>query len=511
MESSVKERIETLTDEQENILQADQAVIENFGDEGNAEKTAEMIQTTLVSFENKAEEQPLVDWVIAELAKHPQFADIQVRQHTAKAIINEITVLNEQRRNLAEHIAQGKKKESWIAKSIESGAQAANIQQFGDYASQLDAALKNANDTMLGAVTNQNGAFSQNRNLHGFAAEAHHTATFNMEAVAQGSNLRAVMLDSTNKNSVDIVIKDNNGTGNIVRRYGAKYGKDQTATESYFKKGDYRGQRKLGPAEQQGHETRIEADGIKSKPLSYKESLAIKEQAQIKQEIKAYKWDQFNKLEAAKCIGQQTAVNAGFYAVMQGGRILGQRVWNKLTGKKNPPASEAMEDFLDSSYDGAKTIAIQTAVSTGALIAARNGWIKVLQNTPAGKIANIAYVGMENAKVLYKVAKGELTVAEGMDQMHQVTLAAIGGLYGAGQGALLGATLGTFILPGVGTVIGGFIGSVVGGIAGSAAGSLIHKGVKVVNKVAKTVIRQLYERSKDTVKGSFKQLASIFT
>ena len=503
-------KLEALSEEQSEQLQADQTVIEYFGSEEDSDKTTEVLNLTVASFDKKPEEQSLEEWVVTELAKHPSFADSKERLEIAQSIITEITTRNENRTNLAEHLSKGKKKESWIAKSIDQGLKSANSQQLGEYASKLDQALKQANDTMLGALTTQSGAINQNVNLHGFAAEAHHTATFNMDAVSQGSDLRAVMLESTSKNSVDIVIKDNNGTGSIVRRYGAKYGKDQSSTESYFGKGDYRGQRKLGPSEQNGHEVQLEVSGVKSKPLTYEDSIKIKEQAQIKQEIRHYKWDEFGKAEAARCIGKQTAANAGFYALMQGGRILGRRAWNKLTGKKNPPASESMQEFLDSSFKGAKTIGIQTAVSTATVIAARNGWIRSLQHTPAGKIANIVYVGMENAKVFYKVAKGELTMEEGMEQMQQVTLSAIGGIYGAAHGMALGAAVGTALFPGVGTVIGGFIGSVAGGMAGSAAGNLVHKGVQAIRKVAKKVVKSLYEYAKETAKAPAKLLAGLF-
>lgn len=46
----------------------------------------------------------------------------------------------------------------------------------------------------------------------------------------------------------------------------------------------------------------------------------------------------------------------------------------------------------------------------------RKGIIKFIPKaTPAGVIANIACVGIENIKVLGKIASGELTLTKGLD------------------------------------------------------------------------------------------------
>ena len=88
-----------------------------------------------------------------------------------------------------------------------------------------------------------------------------------------------------------------------------------------------------------------------------------------------------------------------------------------------------------------------------------NGWIKPLQHIPAGKIAEIVYVGMQNVKVLYQIGKGKLSLSEGIDKMQKITLSAVGGLIAAGKGALLGSvTAGP---------IGTFVGAILGGMAGS--------------------------------------------
>ena len=70
-----------------------------------------------------------------------------------------------------------------------------------------------------------------------------------------------------------------------------------------------------------------------------------------------------------------------------------------------------------SSVKSAGHVGAQTAVTGAIVVAAKNGWIKALKNTPVGTIVGIVHVAMENAKVLFKLAKGELNGEEALDAM----------------------------------------------------------------------------------------------
>ena len=94
-------------------------------------------------------------------------------------------------------------------------------------------------------------------------------------------------------------------------------------------------------------------------------------------------------------------------------------------------------------------LAIKTGVDTsvkvvtaGTLqVAIRKGIIRfILKATPAGVIANIACVGIENVenvKILAKIASGDLSVTKGLDQMGRVITSMVGGLWGMAKGAAL--------------------------------------------------------------------------
>ena len=471
---------------------ADRTAEDVFGSEDNARNTAGLITSFVASWERHKHEKTPAAWLADEFRQYPDlWTGEEEIVSTANEVAADVEQANADKASLYAHLDAGKSKASWLARKIEQGAAAAGVANVGDYAAGIDEALKTANEQMLETVSTQSGAINMNPNLDGFIAEQHHADTFNLDAAAKGSPLRAEVLGNQGKNSVDIVIKD--GDGNIVRRYQSKYGQDAEATRDQFEKGDYRGQGKLVPSGQEGDirksTDRIEADGVHSEPLPKDEAKRLQEQAQQEQETREYEWNDVNSIEVAKSIGKQALVGAALACGFQGARILGRRVWNFLRGKENPPASEDLREFFESSVKSAGHVGAQTAVSGAVVVAARNGWIK---HTPAGKIVCIVHVGMENAKVLFKLAKGELNGVEALDAMGNCTASAVGGYAGAGKGAAVGLAFGG--------PVGAVIGGVVGGIAGSKIGEAVYEGSKAVVKTAAKVVKEALEGAVETVK-----------
>lgn len=474
-----------------NEIDVKQYSLELFGTKVNAQKSADLIQTMLIEYEEKPSDMALIVWLQAQYEKYTKGAD-------SKEIVDVVEVLTTIDKNyseLSENEKNGIPESKWFGKQIEKGATAANITNIASYASSVDSALADANFQSLKTYTNIDGSINLNQNLHGFVAEAHHVNTFNLEASSSGSQYHARMLEGNGKNSVDIVI-DDMIEGRIVKRVQSKYGYDSEATASYLKDGDYRGQRKLVPDGQEkdiaGTINCIESpDGVKSKPLSYSDAQSIKAEIQIKKEIFEYKWDGLDKTTLTKSIVGETATMLAFHTLFQGARIFGSRLVKTISGKKQNKVEEDMKDFFNSSLHGAKTIVPQSIVTTAMLISARNGLIPALKHTPAGKIAEIVYVGMQNAKILYKIGQGKLSVSNGMLEMQKITLSAVGGLVAAGKGALVGSFMGP-----VGTVVGGIVGGVVGSIAGSTVGEAIKAGVNRVKKPLKAILTKSYETCK---------------
>lgn len=406
-------------------------------------------------------------------------------------IIVTIKVNEEKKTSLEKAIANGRSKESWFASEAKKATGAMSTQEAVKYLTNLDTALQQANESLYRTITTQAGTISQNPRLDGFIAEQYHAQTFNMNAEATGSTYRAKVLEPNGKgyakNSVDIVIVD--GDGKVVRRYQSKYCKDAKATEQAFEHGDYRGQQKLVPEGQESgiakkSTTVLEApDGTTSNPLTKSRAEQMRDEAQSGN-WNDLNWNEYATKDIAIGIGKQAG-----YAALQGAAIgVGFDVAQKLWNGESLDADEVVETAIISGADfGVK------AATAGALkVGVEKEIIKVIpKGTPAGTIANIAYVAIEDVKVLGKMATGELTMKEGIEKLEQTTVSTAAGLVAMGKGATIGAAMGTVFGP-VGTAIGGFVGGTVGYMAGSKVGEAVVRCAQKVRdgakKVAKTVV-----------------------
>lgn len=487
---------EVLTNEEYQERQADMLIEQTFGNEENMKKTSSVIASFVESYEKHKHEMPLQEWLVREFRKYPDiWNDEQEISNTATEVIATVKEAKQKKEALYAHMDKGKSKESWLANEIEKSAKINGAINVGDYAAGIDKAIAQSNDEMLRTITNNDGiTFNMGRNLDGFIAEQHHVNTFNMEAVARGSKVTAKVLipeGAYGKNSMDIGIYD--GDGKLVRRYQAKYGQDADATKKLFDHGDYRGQRKLVPSDQAGQVEggvgEIEYEGIKSKPLSKSEAKELQEKSQLEYEAKKYEWNDTNRINIAKEIGKSALIAAGFTCAFQGARILGRRAWNALTGKENQSASEDLKEFFESSIKTGVNVGATTAVAGGIVVAAKSGWLGTLAKGMKANVITTAVIGgVENAKLLYKYANGELTATETADAMGTTTAALYGGFEGGIAGAEVGALLGAVGGP-IGAVIVGIAGGVVGGIIGSKVGEKIYQAGKEIVKTGTTIVK----------------------
>ncbi len=492
---------------------ADQAAEQIFDNEDNADKTGNVIADFVESYSRSKNTLPLEVWLDQEFAKYPGiWLDEAERRATALNVITTVQKNNDEKADLYAHLDKGKSRESWLAKKIEQGASSAGVVDVGKYAQSIDSALEDANRVMRDTLFNKGEELVSNaRQLHGFIAEADLANQFNLNATTSGSTLKAEVPSSNKLDSHDIQIKD--ATGNVLENIQVKlYKPDKEGLNSLiqnFKDHNYDKnttiivtKEHVAPLREKFPDLKIdsqyELDGVKMEMDEYKKHIESKNQAQqLEAEIKQYDWNDANRMVIAKEIGKKALIGAAFCAGFQGARILGRRAWNSLTGKENRSANEDMQDFFESSVKSTANVGIQVAVSGALVVAIKNNWLKVLQDTPAGKIANIAYTAMENVKCLYKCAKGEMTATEALNAMGNTTCTAVGGIVGATEGAVWGLAFGG--------PVGAFVGGVVGGIAGSAISDGVYKGGKAIVKAAAKVkvIESAYEGTKAVAKGAF--------
>lgn len=412
---------------------------------------------------------------------------------------------------------RGKSANNWFAGQLSDAATRHGTLNVSEYGHLIDTALKKTNQQMQDIILTKNGIVSQAHNLDGFIAEAHHVSTFNINAAAAGSGARAELVirpgERFPKNSVDVQIKDANGK--VVRRYQAKYGKDAGATEDLFKKGSYQGQRSLVPEDHAGEMKRkatetIEYDGVQSKRFSKEEAKRQQNEAQRSGKIDGFDWKTADAGAVSKRIGKEAAIAAGLGVAFQGGRIIARRCWNALTGKPNATVGEDVKEFVTRSIETGASTALTVAVSGALMVATKRGLLgELLKNSPAGRIAMIGSVAVDNLRVLSRLARGQIGKQEAVDQMAHTTLTSAAGLVAAGEGMAFGAAWGSVFGP-AGTFAGGLAGGIVGGIAGSAIADKVYSAGKALLKTGVETVGRVVSTGWEGVKSAGRAFVSLF-
>ncbi|MBF1706831.1 MAG: hypothetical protein HXO80_09215, partial [Selenomonas sp.] len=192
-------------------------------------------------------------------------------------------------------------------------------------------------------------------------------------------------------------------------------------------------------------------------------------------------WNEYAAKDLAIGVGKQAR-----YAALQGAAVgVGFDIAQKLWKGEQIKGEEVVETALRSGADfGLK------AAAAGALkVGAEKGIISVIpKGTPAGALANVAHVAVENIKIVGKMASGELSVKEGVERMEQVTVATVAGMATMGEGAALGASIGVAFGP-IGAAIGGFVGGTIGYMAGSKVGETVVKGIQKIRSAAVSTVK----------------------
>lgn len=453
-------------------------------------------------------DKPVEAWLAGKLQENLPDRTPEEIQGMTEEIITTIQIAEAKKTSLETAIASGRSKESWFASEAKKTTSAMSAQSAAAYLSELDVAMRTANESLYRTITTQAGVISRNLRLDGFIAEQYHAQTFNLNAEAIGSQYRAKVLEPTGKgyakNSVDIVIVD--GNGKVVKRYQSKYYKDATATARAFEHGDYRGQQKLIPEGQQGEiqkkaTTVLEApDGTTSNPLSKSSAEQMRNEAQSGQ-WNELNWNEYNAKDLALGIGKQAG-----YAALQGAAIgvgfdVAQKLWNGEEIKGEDVVETALINGADFGVKAAAAGAIKVGVEKGIVTVIPKG-------TPAGTIANIAFVAIEDAKVIGKMVTGELSVKEGIEKIEQTTVATAAGLVSMGKGTAIGATIGTVFGP-VGTAIGGFIGGAVGYMTGSKIGETVVKGAQKLRDGAVKTVKAIGNGIKDAVNAGMNGIKNV--
>ena len=413
---------------------------------------------------------------------------------------------------LTEHRRNGKSRESWIHSKLKNALAKMSQQKQNEYLNSLDAAVKKANQNFENTVTNTDGSISALTNLDGMIAEQYHADTFNLNAAAKGSSAIADVPQVNTKNSMDIGVRLTPG-GTPDARYQLKYGKTAEETIKYIKKGDYRNQQLIVPAEQVAEvqaafpnrkvSSVIDFDGIQGNTLTKAEAKSIQAKAQNGEAFE-YDWNQYN----IKLLSNELTKQTGKAALI--GAVIGAST--EIIEKKKSGEDIDPKDVAKAALENGSDFAVKCMAAGALKVASEKGIINAIpKGTPAGQIANIVFVGIENAKIMFKVAKGEYTISEGLEKMHDTTCSVIGGLICSAKGTALGTKIGAAvgsIVPGSGTAIGAAVGGIVGGVVGYMAGSSIGKAVSAGARKLGSAARSVVKSAVSAVKSVFVKAAA---
>ena len=168
-----------------------------------------------------------------------------------------------------------------------------------------------------------------------------------------------------------------------------------------------------------------------------------------------------------------------------GGAIVSSAIYmvKQKVNRQEIKTEAAVEAALISGSDTGIKIATAAAIK----VCLEKGFIPLLaKSTPAGVITNIAYVGIENLKIIAKFSKHEISAIEAINNTGKTSLSLFYGLEWSLEGAALGAGFFSFF-PVVGTIVGSVFGGMVGYIAGNTVGEGLYAGTKKLFNKARTL------------------------
>lgn len=472
--------------------------------EEETRQVKEIFQRFVKAYEESGKDEEQFVWLERQLKEElPKKSEEEIRE-MKEDIVDSIREYDSDLADLNEKAEKGMSKERWFADRLEEGAKGVAVNDYGNYLDNINHTMEMANQQMLNKVLRADGGVKECMNLDGFIAEQHQVNSFNAEAALRKSDFYAEIPkegQAFGKNSFDVVIKSRKDQG-IIHQYQFKFGKDAKATEQLLKAGNYNNQRFVVPSEQveevqaafpgktvTDHIGGTDKVDISSKPLTKEEVKRLQIEAQETGKIPRTDWNIYNTRDLALNLGKQAGMAGVQAALVTTGIDLAARA---IQGEE----IEGSEVVATAIRAGADT-GVKAAAGGALTVASQKGVLSVLPpGTPAGTIAKIACVGIENIKIMWKVMKGELTLSEAMEHMGRTTTSMVAGMTCAGVGAGIGAAALSFI-PIVGPIAGGLIGGIAGYAAGSKVGETVFNGAKKIAQKGKELIGRAVEGIKN--------------
>ena len=455
-----------------------------------------------------------IEWLMEQLKEElPDKSDEEI-QKLAEEIVEAVKEYDEDLADLNRNCEEGTTKQSWFAERIQDAAKGVAINQFGDSLLQIDTELERANLQLSNAILADGDSFS----VIDMLAKRHHICDFNVKATMAKSPYRACLCEVPGNSNFDTLPEGvaiyNTKTGEMVERYQVIYSSNSSNTSFLAKVSDTDIQNIVVPK----HQVKLVQQELPNKTVSSRiggGKFGVQSEeysnAQINSEHKKFQerfeepnvdWNVYRTKELVKGIGQR-AGNAGIQAALLGAGV--GIAYKAFKGEK-VEVDEVVETALVTGADAG----VKCAAAGALTVAVRKGALSIIPpGTPVGTLAKIASVGIENVKILWKVARGEITMKEAMECMGRTSTAMYAGLTASAVGAGVGVAAFGWI-PVVGPIVGGVVGGMVGYMAGSKFGEKVFEGAKKVYQKGKEIVKKGVEKINSVGRAIGNTLRDIF-
>lgn len=435
------------------------------------------------------------EWLKRLIVKKCSHISEEQAEAEASEIMRSIEAYDRNLASVEEACSHGVSKEKWLEDRLQEAAIGLSAAQYSTMLQNIDNILYQNNRELADALSrSSDGHVMMSRNLDGNIAEHMIARTTELQGYIQNKNIKVEVRGVNTANSVDVraTVLD---TGKF-QNYQLKFGKDAKATIRLIEGGNYNNQQIVVPSEQmeeikayfnrKGSEKtitdHIEINGVKGRSFTKTDMKNLQKQAQEDGIMPVLDDYYYSTKEYALSIGK----NVGIMALQMAAVTTGIDLVSRVCQGEELHADEMVEGALRTGADtGVKVVA------SGTLhVAVRNEMIPFLSKSlSTNMITSIAFVGIENTKILLKMAEGKLSTVKGLDHMGRVTVSMAGGLWcmALAKGALEGVALGGIVGVGVGIVAG-----MAGYAAGSGVGSKVYSAAKKVAHGAKELAKKAF-------------------
>lgn len=407
-------------------------MLKEYIEEKECYRLKQELQENLESYQNRRKEISDKDWLEELLLQRcPHIARKQA-QKAAKEIVKSLMVCKENLLSIEQASQKGVSREKWLESRLQESAIGMSPAKYSEILQQAEAILYEQNKELTEALSHcADGHILMNPNLNTLSAEDTLVSPVELQGYLQGKTIKVGVQRGNCANSMELYVKDSEGS-RIIESYQMKFGSDAKATIRLIEQETCSNQKIIVPSEQllkvQEYfnvtdsqkiiSDHIEINGVRGNAFTKEELEELCRKTQEEPVITAQN-DYYSTKEYAYEIGNHVGIMALQMAAVTTGMDMASKLYQESKSQSNELAASALKSEEDTSVKTIISGTLYTMIQTGGLL--------FLKNESCKGIANLAFAGIEHAKILLKIAEGKLSALKGLDQMGKLTFSIIGG------------------------------------------------------------------------------------